>query len=474
MSMPPLKVGTQQLFTLLLLLAPSSAWAIPTAPRVFCETYPTSPHCRTSDPPCTLCHLAPPPRNSFGSAIEAMLLPGQMRPLSAQDFAAALPAVLHALEGGDADGDTSDNLTEIQAGTLPGDAMSHPDMGGCQSTLTNPYYGVCRYDRAFVYGKILIDFCGRSPTRDEKIAFNALGEAAQVAELDATLDRCMASEHWIGPDRRLWSMAYIKIRPNRAFKSGVDPGAIPAGDYNDDFNYFTYVHTGDRDIRDLLLGQYYVTRSASAPTVYTRVEDMTEHSVPRERRAGMLTQRWFLAYFIMFAPLQRAAAAQAYRSFLGLDLARLEGLYPVAQEPVDYDERGVSQPVCAACHSTLDPLSYPFRDYDGLVSMPYGAYQPGRVSRFFPFMTNFQAVPEAGSIFGQRVNNLREWATVAAASDAFYAATVSDYWHALIGSNPDAGNTEYVALWQGLRTTDNYQVRNMLHRLIRTNAYGVP
>jgi hypothetical protein len=106
--------------------------------------------------------------------------------------------------------------------------------------------------------------------------------------------------------------------------------------------------------------------------------------------------------------------------------------------------------------------------------MPYGAYQPGRVSRFFPFMTNFQAVPEAGSIFGQRVNNLREWATVAAASDAFYAATVSDYWHALIGSNPDAGNTEYVALWQGLRTTDNYQVRSMLHRLIRTNAYGVP
>ncbi|MFO0725890.1 MAG: hypothetical protein U1E65_19050 [Myxococcota bacterium] len=457
----------------LLSFAPA-AWAIPSAPHAFCTTYPSSPHCRASDPPCTLCHTAPPTRNAYGQAIEALLLPGQPRPLSAPAFEGALPAVLHMIETADADQDGSDNLTEIQAGTQPGDATSHPDMGGCQSSLSNPYYGVCRYDRGFVYNKILIDFCGRSATLAERQAFAALSETAQDTQLDTTLDDCMGSEHWIGPDQRLWSMAYIKIRPNRAFKSGVDPGAIPAGDYNDDFNYFTYTHTGDRDIRDLLLGQYYVTRSDTVPTIYTRVEDMSEHSVPRERRAGALTQRWFLAYFIMFAPLQRAAAAQAYRAFLGLDLARLEGLYPVAREPVDYDERGVSQPVCAACHSTLDPLSYPFRDYDGLVTMPYGAYEPNRVSRYFGYMTRFQAVPEAGSIFGQPVTNLREWATVAANSDAFLVATVRDYWHELVGSNPDAGNTEFVALWQGLRTQDNYQVRRMLHRFIRTNAYGIP
>lgn len=456
--------------------ASRDAHALQNGPVVFCQTYPDSPFCRAGVPACTMCHAAAPPaRNLFGAAVQAALLPGAPRPLSAADFVANLPLALEAVELADADLDTYSNLAEIMAGTRPADPTNHPDPGGCASELENPFFGVCEYDPAFVFKKINIDFCGRSPTYEERQTFAALTPAAQVTALDAALDQCLASEHWIGPDGVLWQIAYQKIRPNRAFKSGTDPGAIEAGDYNDDFNYFVYVSTGDRDVRDMLLGQYYVTRSAGLPTTYTRVEELAEHSVPQARRAGMLTQRWFLAYFVMFTPLARTAAAQAYRAYLGLDIARMEGLYPVVNEPIDYDQRGVTTQTCASCHSTLDPLTYPFRDFEGLNALPYGSYLPNRPATF-PEFRGMQGMPEAGAIFGQPVSNLREWATVASQSDPFAASVVRDYWKVLVGDAPEAADEEFVELWQNLRDpqTDDYRVRAMLHRFIRTEAYGVP
>jgi len=74
----------------------------------------------------------------------------------------------------------------------------------------------------------------------------------------------------------------------------------------------------------------------------------------------MLTTRWFLAKNTMLTPVPRTTAAQAYRAYLGYDIAKLEGLQPVAGEPVDYDRKRVTAEQCAVCHSTLDPLSYPF------------------------------------------------------------------------------------------------------------------
>lgn len=476
-SSPARRVSLLALGLALAVSGAREAQALQNGPVVFCQTYPDSPFCRAGVPACTMCHAASPPaRNVFGMAVEGALLPGRPRPLSAADFIANLPGALHAVDSADSDGDTYNNADEIAAGTRPADPNSHPDPGGCMSELTNPFYGVCTYDRAFVYRRIVLDFCGHSPTFEERQAFGALSEAEQDEELDATLDRCLASEHWIGPDGMLWRIAYQKIRPNAAFKSGENPGAIQGGDYNDDFNYFVYVSTGDRDVREMLTGQYYVTRSTGRPTRYTRVDTLPEHNVPMERRAGMLTQRWFLAYFVMFAPLARTAASQAYRAFLGLDIARLEGLYPVANEPVDYDQRGVTLQACSACHSTLDPLTYPFRDYEGLNSMPYGSFSPNRPATQFPGVPGIQNMPEAGAILGQRVANLREWATVASQSDPFAASIVRDYWRVLIGAPPDAANAEYVELWRGLRDpdVDDYRVRAMLHRFIRTEAYGVP
>jgi hypothetical protein len=455
-----------------------TADALPSGPQRFCETYNTSPLCRASAPPCVLCHTSLPSRNGFGAAVEAGLPAGTV---SQAQFDAQVAAALRAIESADSDGDGVSNIDEINAGTFPGNETSFPDPGGCETQLTNPRYQICTYDRAYVFRRVNIDFCGIGPTYEDVQRFAALAPAAQEAELDRVLDTCLTSEHWVARDGVLWNLAYRKVRPIQALKSGEGAGLFPLGDYFDDLNYFVWVSTGDRDVREMLTGTYYVTRSMGPQTVYTRVEDLAQHFVPLNRRAGMLTQRWFLVYFIMFSPLQRTMAAQAYRVFLGLDIALLEGLYPIANEPVDYDLAGVQAPACAGCHSTLDPLTYPFRDYDGIqggVSFPgtpFGSYMPNRMTRLWAARPGtLGQSPEAGYIFGQRVANLQEWAQVAANSDAFAAAMVGDYWNLLIGRRPEPGNAEYQALWQGLGPTDNYRVRAMLRRLIRTEAYGVP
>jgi hypothetical protein len=191
-----------------------------------------------------------------------------------------------------------------------------------------------------------------------------------------------------------------------------------------------------------------------------------------------MTTAWTLAFYVMFTALPRNAAAQMYRAYLGLDIARQEGLYSVANEPRDYDAKGVQATACAACHATLDPLSYPFRNYNGLTgpTAAQGRYVPNRLETFFagqaPLLLQ---TPERGAIFGQSVETLREWGQVAANSDAFLVATVTDYWKLLIGHAPrPAENAEFVATWRALKSTHAYRVKPMLHVLIRTEAYGAP
>ena len=48
-----------------------------------------------------------------------------------------------------------------------------------------------------------------------------------------------------------------------------------------------------------------------------------------EHRAGMITTQWFLVINTMLSDLPRTTAAQAYRSYLGEDIARQEGIWPV-------------------------------------------------------------------------------------------------------------------------------------------------
>lgn len=453
------------------------AGAKPPAGGVFCQKYPGAPECSGRQPSCTLCHIAPPQRNAFGAAIEVHLLPGAPRPLSDADYAAALPGALAAVEGLDSDGDGASNLIEIQKGTLPAEASSKPGDARCQGGM-NPQYAVCQYDLRHAYKKALLDFCGASPTYAQVKAFQALPSDEKRRELlDAEIDRCAQGEFWRGKNGQLWKIAHPKIRPVGSLKAGEDRGGIPLADYYDDYALFAYSQTDDHDAREILTGDFFVRRDTN-PTRYTRVPSLSSQLVDPAYRAGNMTTAWALTYFVMFTALPRNIASQMYRAYLGLDIARQEGLYSVANEPQDYDAKGVTARECAACHATLDPLTYPFRNYHGISAAQFSTrYIPNRLELFFrdPAAPRLNQTPERGAIFGQPVKDLREWARVAAESDAFAISTTTDYWKLLIGHAPrPEENAEFVATWQRFKSAHGYRVQKLLHDIVRTEAYGAP
>ncbi|MBL8911885.1 MAG: hypothetical protein JNM17_14425 [Archangium sp.] len=473
------------------LLVGAPALAKPPAPGVFCAKYPTASVCIGGQPACTYCHVAAPQRNAYGAALEAVLVPTAPRPLSDGDFANALPAALAAVELADTDGDAVNNLTEITRGTSPSDPRSFPNDIPCAGN-NNPQFKVCQYDFRYVYKKLLLDFCGASPTYAQVQTFLALGtDDLRRTFLDSELDRCMATDFWRGKNGILWRLAHPKVRPVGSLKAGEDQGQIPLADYYDDYAMYAWSQTDDHDARDVLTANFYVQRCdaltmnvaacAGAPagiTSYRQVPSLPVQGVDVAHRAGNITTAWTLVYFVMFTALPRNAASQMYRGYLGLDIAKQEGLYSVPNEPVDYDAKGVQQQACAACHATLDPLSYPFRNFNGLSGgqNQFARYVPNRIETFFNNQTPMiNQIPESGAIFGQPVTSLAQWAQVAANSDQFLVATTTDYWKLLIGHPPrPEENTEFVNTWRALKNTHNYRVRGMLHDLIRTEAYGAP
>jgi Protein of unknown function (DUF1588) len=458
----------------LLMLGAFVAHAKPPAGAVFCTTYPASPLCQGQRPACTTCHTDAPTRNVFGAAVAASLAPAAARPLSDGDFSMALPAALRAVESGDADGDGKTNLQEIERGTFPGDVNSVFRDVTCDES-GNPDFSVCRYDSRYVFRKMRLDFCGKSPTFEEIAAFDALpSETEKKTFIDTELDRCLATEFWLGKNGQLWRLAHTKVRPVGSLKQGEDLGQIPLGDYYDDYALFAYSQILDHDAREVLTGDYYVQRMKN-PTSYVKVANRTNQKVPVERRAGVATTQWTLSYFVMFTALPRNAASQIYRSYLGLDIAKQEGLFSVPSEPRDFDNKGVASPACAVCHATLDPLSYAFRNYNGL-GLPRATYLPDRIeTRFADQGPNITQIPEAGFIFNQPVANLKEWAAVAANSDAFAISSVTDYWKFLFGRLPIASEQqEFVQIWKKFKTTHNWRVQKMLHDVVKSEAYGVP
>jgi hypothetical protein len=461
-----------------------SALAKPIAPGLLCGQYPESPACRGGAPACTFCHTTPPARNPFGRSIEAELLPGQARPLSDAQFSEGLPIALSAVEADDSDGDGFVNLDEILAGTYPADAKSIPANAGCPaSSEANAGYDVCNWDPRYVYEKVHLDFCG------ERLSYEGLKQLSEladpVAEIHSTLDRCLDSEHWIGKDGAVYRIAHRKIRPAQSIKSGEGAGDLPLGNYDDDYHLFVWTQIDNHDAREVLTAQYFVRRTG--PTSYetynaTPLQEINMRGVEEaqlvvaDKRAGMMTTRWNFVLNTMFTPIPRTTAAQAYRAFLGLDIARSEGLADVAGEPADYDRKGVTAPECARCHATLDPLTYPFTRYSGFNGGTPFSYVPNRMNNMAESINDpLRNTPEAGVLFGQRVANLNEWASVAANSDQFAQATVLDYWRHLLDEPPRPTEmAEFEALWKSFKTDHQYGVERMLHDLIMTEAYGVP
>jgi len=365
----------------------------------------------------------------------------------------------------------------MTAGANPGNAADTPGgrpVSGCESA--NPVWNVCGYDAAHAFKKLHLDVCGHSPDYAALEGFRALKSEAQADALADALDRCLATPFWQGRDGVLWQLAHPKVKPLAVIKSGRDPGYIPLADYDDDYALFVYTQTDDRDARDVLTADYFVV--ADSLVGYTRVPERMGQNAVLDRRAGMITSRWFFVLNTMFTPVPRAAAAQAYRSYLGFEIARSEGLIEPdeAQELVDYDDKGILDEACAVCHRTLDPLTYPFSRYHGITGRDTGVYDDRRMRRYDEAAgSRIREVPEAGHIFGEPVANLVEWARVAADSEHFARATVKDYWRVLVGHDPTTDEMEaFEALVADFPSVHNYRVERMLLALIRMEAYGAP
>ncbi|MET0287400.1 MAG: hypothetical protein ABW352_23140, partial [Polyangiales bacterium] len=355
----------------------SVAQARPTGPALLCESYPDAPDCQGKVVACAYCHEStdPPAWNAFGTSIKDAL--------AGASFEAGLADALAKAEALDSDADGVSNLDELTRGTLPG--LADQAMTPVVEAGENPRYTLGKYDAAYAYRRVLTLYCGRSPSYDEVQAFKAAAEPRTV--IHEALAGCLRSDFW--QKTQLPRMADKRIKPLRsvAAEATVKIGdyRVVIGDYEFDYRLWRYVLSADRDMRELLTADYFVLEGADGSLVQTW--DVQPRSDPkalaggqmieRERRAGMITTQWFLTINTMFSALPRTTAAQAYRAYLGADIAASEGLIPVAGEPTDVDNKGVAQPRCANCHSTLDPLAYAFVRYEGIqisADLKFGAY----------------------------------------------------------------------------------------------------
>ncbi|TNE44268.1 MAG: hypothetical protein EP343_31450 [Deltaproteobacteria bacterium] len=457
--------------------------ARPSAPGTFCGLYADSPLCASGQVECKTCHTATPPGvNPFGQQVkDAMGADG--KPLSHEAFTSGLQQALKKIEGMDADKDGVTNLVEIQKGYAPGDASVKPT----ESVACEPGQPGCGYDYIRAYKKVSQDFCGQMVSFEDLEKFREVQD--KKGAISALLDKCFDTPYWNGKNGVIWQMSHRKIRPGKYGKAGEDAGLFPVADYYLDYNLITYAHTDNRDARLLLTAQYYVGRKEeNGKSVYYKMDKDPDTNyfgnpiysiVPKEKRAGVMTTPWTLGLITMFSVIPRATAAQMYRSYLGKDIAKREGLYPVRNEPADYDNKNVRAEGCKGCHQTLDAMAYPFTRYNGV------SVQAGKLLTYIPDRMKFferdegpriKLVPESGVLLGKRVKDLMEWAQVAANSDEFAQATVLDYWKLLMGAEPSFPKERqaFEKLWKDFKSVHQYGVERMLHALVQSEVYGAP
>jgi hypothetical protein len=470
------------------LLSAAGAQAKPTAPALFCDTYADASACAGRGTTCQTCHTstspAAPDWNAYGLQIVDAVLGNALD----MEAPGVLDGVLRDIENDDPDEDGVSSLEEILLGTLPGDAFSHFAPPALPQGTANPTYKINTWDPAFAGRRMVVAFCGRSPTYDElQLVANAATPDAARALIHAGLDACLASPFWLGEG--LSRLADERVRP-------IDLGVS----FDWDYRMWRYVMTDDRDVRELLTADYHV-REAS-PFVLSEVENVVDdgtgcandfqcafdHScqsgVCRYRagaqpliageRAGMIGTQWFHFINTMFSAMPRTTAAQAMRGYLGIDIAKQQGLDPTINEPLDVDEKGVAQAECAQCHSTLDPATYVFAKYQGIEGGGASLLNAQR-----PISLGLWASADEepqGVLLGQPVNNLREWGAVAANSDEFMHNMSRILFEHAIGRPPGPQDKEELdALWPSWSSAEvAYSTNRFLHALIDTNAFGAP
>lgn len=458
-------------------LAAADAAARPTGPRIFCETYADAPECTGRSITCQKCHVSTQPVawNVYGGAL--------LGALGGDEFDANIAAALVEIEDDDSDGDGLSNREEIDLGTDPGDPLSQWMPRPTPEGADNPRYAIGEYDPSYAYKRVHLLFCGSSPAYEQTEAFADLSGESQLSEIHDTLADCLKSDFWI--DEALVSLAHPKIRPVKAFGTATDVEIggyrIVLADYDWDYRLWQYVLTGDRDARELLTAQYHIGLDDAGE--WKRIDSTVPNPpmafgggqlLAAEHRAGMLTTQWNLFLNIMFAALPRVAAGHAYREYLGLDLSQNQGIKPVAGEPLDIDAKGVDAEVCAQCHSTLDPLSYAFAAYEGidLNNLKYtGQYRPTRPLERIPGWA--EAEPEF-VVLEQKIDSLVELAGVMAQSREFQRNLGHIFFVYALGHEPLPDEIdEFDAIWTAL-PGDGFSINRMLHRLVDTDAFGVP
>jgi hypothetical protein len=408
--------------------------------------------CRGAVVSCTECHTSAPEFNPYGVDV-AVALDGA-------DYETGLPAALRAVESNDSDGDGISNIEEILLGTKPGDANSNFVAPPPASGERNTSYNVGAYDVAFALRRMTVAVCGTSPTLSER-SF-VMDASDPRAALHQALDACLRSPYWLKD--ALPRLADKRVRPLNSLRGDF----INFGDFDYDYRLFVHALSGDRDMRDLLLADYHVEADGSLNTEVIA----GFQPVPAEQRAGMVTTRWFLAAHTMFSELPRTTAAQAYRAYLGQDIARSEGLLPVPGEPLDVDNKGVAQETCAQCHATLDPLSYAFASYNGLGGRGgNGAYNPGRV-RWDP--TDVTSAILDAPLPNEDPTGVRGWATEAANSALFRRTMAEMLFTAMLGRPVEPDEQDELAALEDGMAAEGHRAETVMHHIIDTDAFGVP
>lgn len=486
----------------LLALLASSASARPTGPQLVCEARPGIPACQVRQPACTLCHttIVPLAWNDFGEAVH-LALEG--------DYDTGLAAAIDALESKDSDGDGLLDGEELSLGTLPGRptpealvrwARSQREAAPVPRRLTwtralGLVGDVLRqvlggdalasdgrplpedYELGLAYRRVNLLFCGRSPTYEDASAFAAAEtREARYRLLHRRLASCLEDPWWL--ERGLRQLAHDKVLAADHYYRGT------FFDFEYDYNLFAWAMSHHRDARELLLADFHVDRDAAG--ALTRVEGVIPsirenrggQPLPPERRAGMLTTRYFLIRNVMAAGLPRVAAGHAYRAYLGLDLSQLEGIHDVVDPHLDIDEAGVSAPGCAVCHRTLDPLAYAFARYEGVPPgrttdpTKLGSWDDERPERYIDDWPRERSDEPVPHLLGQPVGDLVEWAQVAANSEPFRENLVRMLFRYATGREPGPG--DHAAYAEIVRDVPalGWSANAIIHRVVDTRAFA--
>jgi len=455
-----------------LFILSTTSQGLPPALTEFCNVNVHDNLCRQNYD-CKICHIQNGPTlNPYGNdLIQNLMTQPQYNKGNIEKF---IVSSITGTYDKDSDADGVSNKVEISAGSLPGDSNSKLD-----SSSRTPIYSP-----ELAFQRVAVLYCGTRASYGEKINFEKSSDKSR--SLHSKLQSCLESNWW--KKSALRKLADPRIKPMKAL--GLD-GSIVLADYEWDYRLFSYVLSGDRDFRDLLLADYHIDESGVKvfetipPSLFPRSSQInnlgpfivlgTGQPLERDKRLGMITSQWFLTTNTMFSKIPRTTAAQALRAYLGLDLAKSEGMHPIQGEPRDLDQKGVKQAECAFCHATLDPLSYTLSNYRGIETdftlifsyllqnrTPSGTYDQNR--------TNFES---QGSILGQKVTTPSEWATVAANSIEFRRNILNMFFEYSIGKKPqkDRGQSEFDKILSEIPSM-NFQAEKIIHALIDTTSFA--